>query len=342
MSLTEIVPGRPFRPFQYGWAFDYFVEQEKIKWLPDEVPMGDDIKDYKANLTDGERRLITQIFRFFVTADQEVGNNYHQRYLQVFKPTEIIMMLMHFGAQESIHVWAYGHLIDTMGLPETEYSAFLQYKEMTDKYDYFQKFTMDNPHEIAKTLAAFGAFTEGLQLFASFAILLNFPRHNLMKGMGQIIAWSVRDEAVLAGTEVLTPQGWKPIDDITLDDTVLEYDMDTKEVSFSPVLKKQHVQRNETFEIKSNHLEQIVSPNHRMIIDHPELKEIEAKNLSTLSNFSLILGGKKTGPKRHLTDQDVFRIKQYKESQRSLSWILKEFENISSEWATEALELICG
>jgi len=42
----------------------------------------------------------------------------------------------------------------------------------------------------------FAGFTEGLQLFASFAILLNFPRHNKMKGMGQIISWSVRDESL--------------------------------------------------------------------------------------------------------------------------------------------------
>ena len=91
-------------------------------------------------------------------------------------------------------MWAYSHLIDTVGLPETEYAAFTQYKEMKDKYDYYQNFSMDNPHEIAKTLAAFGAFTEGLQLFASFAILLNFPRFNLMKGMSSIISWSIRDE----------------------------------------------------------------------------------------------------------------------------------------------------
>jgi ribonucleoside-diphosphate reductase beta chain len=67
---------------------------------------------------------------------------------------------------------------------------------MKDKYDYMHGFRVDNKHEIAKTLAAFGAFTEGLQLFASFAILLNFPRFNKMKGMGQIISWSVRDESL--------------------------------------------------------------------------------------------------------------------------------------------------
>jgi ribonucleoside-diphosphate reductase beta chain len=93
-------------------------------------------------------------------------------------------------------VAAYSHLLDTVGMPETEYTAFMKYKEMKDKYDYMQSFHVDSKHEIAKTLAAFGAFTEGLQLFASFAILLNFPRFGKMKGMGQIITWSVRDESL--------------------------------------------------------------------------------------------------------------------------------------------------
>ena len=81
-------------------------------------------------------------------------------------------------------------------MPDTEFSAFLKYKEMSDKHDYMKNFNVNSDTEIAKTLAMFGGFTEGLQLFASFAILLNFPRHNKMKGMGQIVTWSVRDETL--------------------------------------------------------------------------------------------------------------------------------------------------
>jgi len=97
---------------------------------------------------------------------------------------------------ETIHIAAYSHLLDTIGMPEVEYSAFLRYKEMKDKYDYMQNLSVDSPVEIARTLAVFGAFTEGLQLFASFAILMNFPRFNKMKGMGQIVTWSARDETL--------------------------------------------------------------------------------------------------------------------------------------------------
>jgi len=116
--------------------------------------------------------------------------------MNVFKPTETLMMMSSFAAMETVHIAAYSHLLDTIGMPESEYSAFLKYKEMKDKYDYMQGFDVKSNHDIAKTIAVFSAFTEGLQLFASFAILLNFPRQNKMKGMGQIVTWSVRDETL--------------------------------------------------------------------------------------------------------------------------------------------------
>ena len=123
---------------------------------------------------------------------------YHDKYGRVFKPTEIKMMLTAFSNMETVHIAAYSHLLDTIGMPESEYSAFLQYKEMKDKHDYLHEFGVDTDEDIAKTLAMFGGFTEGLQLFASFAMLMNFPRFNKMKGMGQIISWSCATRASIA------------------------------------------------------------------------------------------------------------------------------------------------
>ena len=194
MSLLESNP--VYKPFRYPWAYDAWLQQQRIHWLPEEVPLADDVKDWQRKLSAGERNLLTQIFRFFTQSDVEVNNCYMRHYARVFKPTEVQMMLAAFSNMETVHIAAYSHLLDTIGMPETEYSAFLRYKEMTDKYDYMQQFGCETPEEIAKTLAVFGAFTEGLQLFASFAILLNFPRFNKMKGMGQIVTWSVRDETL--------------------------------------------------------------------------------------------------------------------------------------------------
>src|ERR1700721_2465412 len=195
-KLDLLTENPVYKPFRYPWAYEAWLTQQRVHWLPEESPLADDVKDWHKNLTLSERNLLTQIFRFFTQADVEVNNCYMKQYSQVFKPTEVLMMLSAFSNIETVHIAAYSHLLDTVGMPEVEYTAFLKYKEMKDKYDFMHGFRVDNKHEIAKTLAAFGAFTEGLQLFASFAILLNFPRFNKMKGMGQIITWSVRDESL--------------------------------------------------------------------------------------------------------------------------------------------------
>ncbi|PJI40191.1 ribonucleotide-diphosphate reductase subunit beta [Ferrovibrio sp.] len=194
MSLLDSKP--VYKPFKYPWAYEAWMTQQRLHWLPEEVPLADDVKDWQKKLTPGEKNLLTQIFRFFTQADVEVNNCYMKHYAQVFKPTEVQMMLSAFSNIETVHIAAYSHLLDTIGMPEEEYSAFLRYKEMKDKYDYMQQFGVSTKTDIAKTLAVFGAFTEGLQLFASFAILMNFPRWNKMKGMGQIVSWSVRDESL--------------------------------------------------------------------------------------------------------------------------------------------------
>lgn len=194
MTLLNASP--VYKPFSYPWAYDAWLMQQRIHWLPEEVSLGDDVKDWNNNLSKGEKYLLTQIFRFFTQADIEVNNCYMKHYSRVFQPTEVQMMLAAFSNMETIHIAAYSHLLDTIGMPEIEYQAFMKYKEMKDKYDYMQQFNVETKEDIAITMAVFGAFTEGLQLFASFAILLNFPRFNKMKGMGQIVTWSVRDETL--------------------------------------------------------------------------------------------------------------------------------------------------
>jgi len=195
-KMGLLVENPVYKPFRYPWCYDAWLTQQRIHWLPEEVPLGDDVRDWQKNLSQSEKNLLTQIFRFFTQADVEVQNCYLRHYTTVFKPTEVLMMMTAFASMETVHIAAYSHLLDTIGMPESEYSAFMKYKEMKDKYDYMQGFNVNSKKDIAKTVAVFSAFTEGLQLFASFAILLNFPRFNKMKGMGQIVTWSVRDETL--------------------------------------------------------------------------------------------------------------------------------------------------
>jgi ribonucleoside-diphosphate reductase beta chain len=118
-----------------------------------------------------------------------VQDNYMERYGRVFKPTEVKMMLSAFANMETVHIAAYALLLETIGMPEAEFGAFMEYEAMKAKHDHMQRFNVDSEADIARTLAMFGGFTEGLQLFASFAMMMNFPRFNKMKGMGQIISY---------------------------------------------------------------------------------------------------------------------------------------------------------
>jgi ribonucleoside-diphosphate reductase beta chain len=189
-----------FKPFNYPWAYDAWLKHEQAHWLHTEVPMAEDVKDWKKKLTAEEKQFLTNIFRFFTQGDIDVAGGYVKNYLPYFPQPEIRMMLSGFAAREALHIAAYSHLIETLGMPESTYSEFLEYQEMKDKHDYVTELSSKNGtlESTATHIAVFSAFTEGMQLFSSFIMLLNFPRHGIMKGMGQIVTWSIVDETMHA------------------------------------------------------------------------------------------------------------------------------------------------
>jgi ribonucleoside-diphosphate reductase beta chain len=182
---------------RYPWAYQCWKRQQQVHWMGEEVALGEDLKDWQSDkITPEERNLLTQIFRFFTQSDVEVSDNYLKRYIPIFQPLEIQMMMAAFSNMETIHIDAYALLLKTLGMPKAEFEAFHDYEEMRNKADYMKTFGTSTCGDVARTLAMFGAFTEGMSLFASFAMLMNFPRFNKMKGMGQIVSWSVRDESL--------------------------------------------------------------------------------------------------------------------------------------------------
>jgi ribonucleoside-diphosphate reductase beta chain len=185
-----------FKPFNYPWAYEAWLKHEQSHWLHTEVPMSEDVKDWKKKLSKEEKTFLTQIFRFFTQGDIDVAGGYVKNYLPYFPQPEIRMMLTGFAAREALHIAAYSHLIETLGLPETTYNEFLEYEAMREKHDYVMDISSKNTtrENTATHIAVFSAFTEGMQLFSSFIMLLNFARHGKMKGMGQIITWSIVDE----------------------------------------------------------------------------------------------------------------------------------------------------
>jgi ribonucleoside-diphosphate reductase beta chain len=189
-----------FKPFAYPWAYNAWLQHEQAHWLHSEVPMIEDVKDWKNKLTTEQKQFLTHIFRFFTQGDIDVAGGYVKNYLPYFPQPEVRMMLLGFAAREALHIAAYSHLIETLGLPDTMYNQFLEYQAMRDKHDYVLNLSSQNGDaaSTATHIAVFSAFTEGMQLFSSFIMLLNFPRNGTMKGMGQIVTWSIVDETMHA------------------------------------------------------------------------------------------------------------------------------------------------
>jgi len=193
-GLLEL--SRAYKPFNYPWAVDLAKKHEKVHWVEDEVDLGEDVMDWKAErCTAVEKKFITQILRLFTQSDVAVGQNYYDFFIPYFKNNEIRNMLGSFAAREAIHQRAYALLNDTLGLSDDEYQMFLEYKEMADKIAFMGENDSSTKRGLGLALAK-SVFSEGVMLFASFAMLLNFQRNGKMKGMGKVVEWSVRDESL--------------------------------------------------------------------------------------------------------------------------------------------------
>jgi len=188
-----------YKPFEYQEAYEYWLKQQQAHWLHTEVPMMSDLNDWKQNLSDTERNIIGSILKGFAQTETIVNDYWSGLVTKWFRKPEVIMMATTFGAFETIHAEAYSLLNETLGLENfaefmEDEATMAKIENLTTVRDSFDG-KMDI-HEIAKSLAIFSAFTEGVNLFSSFAVLLSFKMRNKLKGVGQIVEWSIRDESM--------------------------------------------------------------------------------------------------------------------------------------------------
>jgi glutaredoxin 3 len=186
---------KTYKPFMYPWAVELTKKHEEVHWVEDEAELSEDVQDWKTKLTEEEKEFVNQVLRLFTQSDVQVGENYHELLIPKFKNNEVRNMLSSFANREGVHQRAYALLNDTLGLADEEYHAFLEYKEMADKIDFMKDGDSSTQTGLALSLAQ-SVFNEGMSLFASFVMLLNFQRFGKMKGMGTIVEWSIRDETI--------------------------------------------------------------------------------------------------------------------------------------------------
>ena len=189
-------PSKTYKPFYYPWAVELSVRHEKAHWIEEEIDMSEDVTDWKAGkMSELEKDYTTNILRLFTQSDVEVGKNYYEQFIPKFKNNEVRNMLGSFATREAIHQRAYALLNDTLGLPDSEFHSFLEYSEMTDKVDFMTDSDVSTISGLGLAVAK-SVFNEGVALFASFVMLLNFQRYGKMKGMGKVVEWSIRDESM--------------------------------------------------------------------------------------------------------------------------------------------------
>lgn len=195
-----------YKPFEYP---EYYLEgwlpQAQAFWLHTEIPMQSDLKDWNEHLDEPERNLVGNILLGFAQTECAVSDYWTGMVTKWFPKHEIKQMAMMFGSQETIHATAYSYLNETLGLEDFE--AFLHEPSIADRFEFLMETTADwtpedlktNPEarkEVARSLAIFSAFAEGVSLYSSFAVLYSFQMRNLLKGIGQQMKWSVRDESL--------------------------------------------------------------------------------------------------------------------------------------------------
>jgi ribonucleoside-diphosphate reductase beta chain len=194
MPLLE--ESKTYKPFQYAWAVEAAIDHEKIHWGEWEAKLQEDVAQWQGGkLSAQEKHHITQILKLFTQSDVAVGRNYLEYYIPKFKNNEIRAMLSSFANREFVHQRSYALLNDTLGFPEDEFSAFLEYKVMKDKVDFMGDIDMHS-HAGTGLAIARSVMNEGMSLFSAFIMLLNYQRYGKMKGMCEIVEWSIRDETM--------------------------------------------------------------------------------------------------------------------------------------------------
>jgi ribonucleoside-diphosphate reductase beta chain len=199
MNKNILTPRIIYKPFEYPEAYEYWLKQQQAHWLHTEVPMMSDLNDWNQNLTESEKNVIGSILKGFAQTETIVNDYWSGLVTKWFRKPEIIMMAVTFANMETVHAEAYALLNETLGLDN--FSEFLEdeatmakIQTLMDVRDHHT--AEENLPEIAKSLAIFSAFTEGVNLFSSFAVLLSFKLENKLKGVGTIIEWSIRDESM--------------------------------------------------------------------------------------------------------------------------------------------------
>lgn len=259
-----------YKPFDYPYLIEVAKAHEKMHWTEEEIKLDEDVRDWKTDrMTDAERYQVTEVLKLFTTQDMTVAGFYEDTVIPYLKNNDVLTAVFSFVAREMIHIRAYALLNDTLGLPESDYSAFIHEKALAEKIDFAMRADTSTIEGMALAFVK-SVVNEGLSLFGSFVPLLNYQRRGLMKGMGTVVEWSIRDETCLSrDTQVLTSKGWKFVADVEKGDKIAQFDMNTHESSFAEpthFIRHHHKGKMKHFHRENGGIDMLVTPDHDMVV----------------------------------------------------------------------------
>lgn len=201
MSLLD--ERKYYKPFEYPIAYEFWLQQQSSFWIHTEINMDKDIYDWRFNLTVSEKEIIGNILKSFVQSEMLIAD-YWRGLANIFPKPEVAMMSAAFSSFETIHQASYAYLNDSLGLDN--FQEFMADEIVMKRLNqlsspplkYSDNYDVEWRKGIAQSLAVFSAFGEGVLLFSAFTILLSFAQRGLMRGVGEIIEMSIRDESLHA------------------------------------------------------------------------------------------------------------------------------------------------
>ena len=198
-------------PFKYVWAWEKYLLARKNHWMPDEIPMQDDITQWKSEgiLSEEERQVVKRSLGFFATADSLVANNIVLGLYRLITNPECRNYLLLQASEEALHTHAYQYCIESLGMEESElFNMYREIKSVGDKSAWALKQTslLSDPHFNTGTLAsdrlllenliAYYCVVEGIFFYCGFALILSMAREGKMINTAKQFEMIMRDESM--------------------------------------------------------------------------------------------------------------------------------------------------
>lgn len=206
----EVADVNQLMPIRYKWAWEHYLNGCANNWFPHEIPMSDDVMQWKSDiLSDDERLLLMRNFGFFSTGETLVANNLALAIYKYVTNAECRLYILRQAFEEAIHAQAFLYICESLSLDEGE--VFNMYREVpviadkdafqikliADLLDpHFSSATEEGTRRLLENLIGFYVILEGIFFYGGFAMVLAFQRVNKMRGVCQMYEFILRDETI--------------------------------------------------------------------------------------------------------------------------------------------------